>query len=57
MKLLSTYYSEDESRKAEVFFVSQNNFKVVVKSDTGTHYSVSFEEENFAEDYAESWVL
>ena len=57
MKLLSTYYSEDESRKAEVFFVNQNNFNVVVKSDTGTHYSIGFEDENSAENYAESWVL
>lgn len=57
MKLLSTYYSDDESKKAEVFFVNQHNYKVIVKSDTGTHYSVSFVDEIQAENYAESWVI
>ena len=57
MKLLSTYYSNDEKKKAEVFRVNDYTYKVVVKDDAGTHYSTTFVDEETAENFAESWVL
>ena len=57
MKLLSTYCSDDDRKKAEVFHVNAYNYKVVVKSDTGTHYASTFVDEETAENFAESWVL
>ena len=57
MKLLSTYCSDDDRKKAEVFHVNAYNYKVVVKSDTGTHYSSTFVDEETAENFAEKWVL
>jgi hypothetical protein len=58
MKLLSTYYNDDidMSREAKVFFVDSKEYRVVVKSDIGTHYSTTFKDEQSAEDFAESWV-
>ena len=57
MKLLSTHCSEDDRKKAEVFRVNDYTYKVVVKDDTGTHYSTTFVDEETAENFAESWVL
>ena len=57
MKLLSTYCSEDDRKKAEVFRVNEYTYRVVVKADTGTHYSTTFVDEETAENFAESWVL
>lgn len=57
MKLLSTYYSDNGGKKAEVFHVNDYTYKVVVKEDTGTHYSTTFVDEETAENFAESWVL
>ena len=57
MKLLNTYCSEDDRKKAEVFHVNDYTYRVVVKADTGTHYSTTFVDEKTAENFAESWVL
>ena len=57
MKLLSTYFSDDEKKKADVFRVKEKEYRVVLRDDTGTTYSVTFEAEEDAENYAESWVL
>ena len=57
MKLLSTYYSDNGEKQAEVFRVNDYTYKVVVKDDTGTHYSTTFVDEETAENFAESWVL
>ena len=57
MKLLSTYCSDDDKKKAEVFHVNDYTYRVVVKADTGTHYSTTFVDEETAENFAESWVL
>ena len=57
MKLLSTYFSDDEKKKADVFRVKEREYRVVLRDDTGTTYSVTFEAEEDAENYAESWVL
>jgi hypothetical protein len=57
MKLLSTYYSNDEKKKAEVFFVSEYNYRVVVRDGSGSYFSTTFANEESAENYAESWVL
>ncbi len=57
MKLLSTYCSEDDRKKAEVIHVNYYTDRVVVKEDTGTHYSTTFVDEETAETFAEKWVL
>ena len=57
MKLLSTYCSDDDRKKAEVFHVNDYTYRVVVKADTGTHYSSTFVDEETADNFAESWVL
>ena len=57
MKLLSTYFSNDEKKKVDVFRVKEKEYRVVLRDDTGTTYSVTFEAEEDAENYAESWVL
>ena len=57
MKLLSTHCSEHDRKKAEVFRVNEYTYRVVVKADTGTHYSTTFVDEETAENFAESWVL
>ena len=57
MKLLSTYYSDNGGKKSEVFRVNDYTYKVVVKDDTGTHYSTTFVDGETAENFAERWVL
>ena len=57
MKLLSTYYSDDMTKESKVFFVDEKEFRVIVKSDTGTHYSTSFKSEQAADDFAEHWIM
>jgi hypothetical protein len=56
MKLLSLYYSDDMHKEAQVFFVANEEYRVVVRSDSGTHYSTTFGDENSAEDFAEDWI-
>jgi hypothetical protein len=57
MKQLSAYYSDSMDKEAKVFFVDNKEFRVTVKSDSGTHYSTTFDNEEAAEDFAESWVV
>lgn len=60
MKLLSEYVSDDlaESKTAKVFLKNDENepYHVVVRSDSGTHYSTTFKNLERAEDFAEDWV-
>ncbi len=57
MKLLSVYYSDNMDKEAKVFFVGHEEFRVIVKSDSGTHYSTTFKNEESSESFAESWVM
>lgn len=57
MKLLSTYYSDDETKHSNVFKIDDGNYRVTVKSDSGTIYSAQFDNEESAEHFAEGWVL
>jgi hypothetical protein len=57
MRLISEYMSDDESRTARVFHREEKSFVVVVRSDTGTHYSTQFTALRVAEDFAEDWIL
>lgn len=57
MRLISEYMTSDERATAKVYFQSKNEFLVVVKSDTGTHYRSAFNDINSAEIFAEDWIL
>ena len=58
MRELSNYFSEDMKKQATVFHIKEENvFKVVAKSDSGTHYNTCFGTEDEAEQFAEEWVL
>jgi len=56
MKLISEYMEQDCNRTAKVYYRAENDIVVVVKSDTGSHYNVSYKTIDEAEDYAENWV-
>lgn len=56
MRLLSEYMSEDGTKVAKVFFKSEKEYVVIVKSDTGSYYNTMFTTMRIAEDYAEDWV-
>jgi hypothetical protein len=45
------------TKTAKVYHRGEKDIMVLVKSDTGSHYNVSFENIQSAEDYAEDWVL
>ena len=58
MKEISTYMSDDLKKESTVFFIKEpRSFKVVVKSDSGSTFSTSFDNLTTAEEYAEDWVL
>ncbi len=60
MKFLSEYISDDvaESKTARVYLKDgdESPYQVVVRSDSGTHYSTSFKTIERAENFAEDWV-
>ena len=60
MKFLSEYVSDDlsESKSAKVFLKNDEDepYHVVVRSDSGTHYSTTFRTIESAENFAEDWV-
>jgi hypothetical protein len=57
MKFISEYSSDELTKTAKVYYRDERDFTVIVKSDTGTYYNVSFNNIQDAEDYAEDWVL
>jgi len=57
MKFISEYMNTEMTKTAKVYHRDEKDIIVVVKSDTGSHYNVSFENIQSAEDYAEDWVL
>jgi hypothetical protein len=57
MKFISEYSSDKLTKTAKVYYCGERDFTVIVKSDTGTYYNVSFNNIQDAEDYAEDWVL
>lgn len=57
MRLISEHTTVDGRSTAKVYFKDVNEFVVVVKSDSGTHYSSTFRDLNPAEDFAEDWIL
>jgi hypothetical protein len=57
MKLLSTYYDDEMKKESNVFLVNDKEYRVTVKSDTGTTYSTYFKDEQAAENFAENWVM
>lgn len=58
MKELSNYFSENMQRQATVFHIKEEKvFKVVAKTESGSHYSTCFSTEDAAEQFAEEWVL
>lgn len=57
MRLLSEYVDDDETKTAKVYFKDKETFVVIVRSDTGTHYSSTFDVLRKAEDFAEDWVM
>ena len=56
MKVISEYVSVEMTKTAKVFHRGERDIVVIVKSDTGSHYNVSFQNIQLAEDYAEDWV-
>ena len=60
MRLLSVYVSDDieESKTAKVYIKmdDESKYHVVVRSDSGTHYSTTFKTIESAENFAEDWV-
>lgn len=57
MKLLSEYMSDDESKTAKIYYCGEKEYSVIVRSDTGTHYTSKFKSLMAAEDFAEDWIL
>jgi hypothetical protein len=57
MRVISEYVSDGMTKTAKVFHRGEGDIMVVVKSDTGSHYNVSFKTIQSAEDYAEDWVM
>lgn len=56
MKLLSTYFSEDQMRTAWVFDKGAEYMVEVLDNVTHREYKFHFEDERSAEDFAEDWV-
>jgi hypothetical protein len=57
MRFISEYMTDDETKTARVFHRGESKFVVIVRSDTGTHYSAEFDSLRVAEDFAEDWIL
>lgn len=57
MKLLSTYFSDDQLRSAWVFDKGAEYMVEVLDSVTHKEYKFYFDNERAAEDFAEDWVL
>jgi hypothetical protein len=59
MKLISEHLSMDGTKTAKIYLTNttQPEYTVIVKADTGTHYRVTFDSIDKAEDYAEDWTL
>jgi hypothetical protein len=45
------------TKTAKVYHRGERDIMVIVKSDTGSHYNVSFDSLQAAENYAEDWIL
>ena len=56
MKLLSTYFSEDQMRTAWVFDKGAEYIVEVLDNATHREYKFHFDNESSAEDFAEDWV-
>ena len=54
---MSEYSNDELTKTAKVYHRGERDFTVIVKSDTGTYYNVSFNNIQDAEDYAEDWVI
>jgi hypothetical protein len=57
MKLLSTYFSDDQMRTAWVFYKGEEFMVEVLDSITHKEQKYFFNSEQEAEDFAEEWVL
>lgn len=57
MKLLSTYFSDDQMRTAWVFKKEAEFMVEVLDSINHKEYKYYFNNEQEAEDFAEDWVL
>lgn len=57
MKLLSTYFSDDQLRTAWVFDKSGEYMVEVLDSVTHKEYKYFFTEQQEADNFAEDWVL
>lgn len=55
--LLSTFYSDDDSRTALVYKVETGYEVVAFDTPRGWEKTVQFNDRLSAEDYAEDWVL
>lgn len=58
MKILTTFFSDDEIRQAQVCFADDEayqHYKVFATSDKSSH-TKNFNHESDAEEYAENWV-
>jgi hypothetical protein len=57
-KELSEYYSDDKTKRASVIKeLGTNKYIVKLINDSGSAFSASFDTEDDAEAYAESWVV
>ena len=57
-KELSEYYSDDKSRTATVRLeLGTKRFVVTVTNESGHAFSASYDDEDGAEQFAESWVV
>lgn len=57
MKLLSTFFSEDQMREARVFKKQDTYMVEVMDNHNHKESRYEFEREMDAEDFAEDWVL
>lgn len=57
-KQLSEFYSDDKKKRASIIKeLGTGHYIVKLINDSGSAFSASFETEDDAEAYAESWVL
>lgn len=57
MRFISEYMNNEMTKTAKVYHRGDKDIMVIVKSDTGSHYNMSFENLQSAENYAEDWIL
>lgn len=58
IKFISEYIGEDNGRSASVYKdIETKEYRISLGNDAGSYFSITFQDVDSAEDYAESWVM